>query len=111
MTVRSQFPLNSRSCLCLMSDAFKLSCQVLVMGLLSAFTSISYVGMLLILLFYLYGILCVTIMRDNDPVRWGSLEVAFVTLFEMATLEDWTDVMYTAMLGCNVYGFGFRQTW
>jgi len=85
--------------------------QVLVFGLLSSVTSIFYVSMLLFLVFYLYAILCVTMLRANDPVHWENLETAFMTLFRMATLEDWTDVMYTAMLGCDVYKTPFRQEW
>jgi voltage-gated sodium channel len=85
--------------------------QVLVVGLLSSLTSIFYVSMLLFLVFYLYAILGVTMLRANDPVHWENLETAFMTLFRMATLEDWTDVMYTTMLGCDVYKTPFRQEW
>eukprot|EP00873_Tetraselmis_striata_P012326 jgi/Tetstr1/432590/TSEL_021960.t1 len=83
--------------------------QVLVVGLLSSLTSIFYVSTLLFLVFYLYAILSVTMLRENDPVHWPNLETAFMTLFRMATLEDWTDVMYTAMLGCDVYKLPFRR--
>ena len=29
-----------------------------------------------------------------------------VTLFRCATMEDWTDVMYISMYGCNKYYYG-----
>jgi hypothetical protein len=29
-----------------------------------------------------------------------------VTLFRCATMEDWTDVMYVSMYGCNMYHYG-----
>jgi hypothetical protein len=35
-------------------------------------------------------------------VHFGSLHTTFVTLFRCATFEDWTDVMYIAMYGCQV---------
>ena len=28
-----------------------------------------------------------------------------LSLFRVVTLEDWTDIMYTQILGCDVYGF------
>uniref|UniRef100_A0A061S3A6 Ion transport protein n=1 Tax=Tetraselmis sp. GSL018 TaxID=582737 RepID=A0A061S3A6_9CHLO len=85
--------------------------QIIVMGLLSSLSSIFYVALLLMLVFYLYGIMCVSFFRDNDPVHFGSLETTFLTLFRMATFEDWTDVMYTQLYSCKVYGYGFREEW
>lgn len=85
--------------------------QVLVMGLLGSLSSIFYVALLLMLVFYLYGIICVSFFRDNDPVHFGTLETAFLTLFRMATFEDWTDVMYTELYGCDVYPYHFRTHW
>jgi len=82
--------------------------QVLVMGLLGSLSSIFYVALLLMLVFYLYGIMCVSFFRDNDPVHFGQLETAFLTLFRMSTFEDWTDVLYTQLYGCDVYPYHFR---
>ncbi|MEA2079438.1 MAG: ion transporter [Pseudomonadota bacterium] len=36
-------------------------------------------------------------MPLNDPEHWGTLGLSLLTLFRVVTLEDWTDVMYTAM--------------
>ena len=41
----------------------------------------------------------------NDPIHMGTLHIASLTLFRCATLEDWTDVMYIAMEGCENYGY------
>uniref|UniRef100_A0A7S1CLA3 Ion transport domain-containing protein n=1 Tax=Bicosoecida sp. CB-2014 TaxID=1486930 RepID=A0A7S1CLA3_9STRA len=80
--------------------------RILVMGLLKSMSSIAYIGLLLGLLFYLYAVLGVILFSANDPVTMGTLHIAFLTLFRCATLEDWTDVMYTAMYGCEDYGYG-----
>jgi len=58
-----------------------------------------YIGMLLMLLFYLFAVLGVSVFGLNDPIHFGSLHMAFITLFRCATLEDWTDVMYINMYG------------
>ena len=57
--------------------------------------------MLLVLVLYLFGVFAVFIFGDNDPERFGNLGIAIITLFRAATLEDWTDVMYTVMYGCE----------
>ena len=35
----------------------------------------------------------------------GSLQIALLSLFRAATCEDWTDIMYINMLGCENYGY------
>jgi len=35
----------------------------------------------------------------NDPLNMGSLHMTLLTLFRCATLEDWSDIMYTATTG------------
>lgn len=79
--------------------------RILVMGLLKSLSSIAYIGLLLGLLFYLYAVLGVSVFGENDPVHMGTLHISFLTLFRCATLEDWTDVMYIAMEGCENYGY------
>ena len=79
--------------------------QILVMGLINSMSSIAYIGILLGMLFYLFAVMAVSFFGENDPVYLGDLHNAFVTLFRCATLEDWTDVMYTAMYGCDKYGY------
>lgn len=72
------------------------------MGLLLSMSSIAYIGMLLMLLFYLFAVLGVSVFGFNDPVHFGTLHMAFITLFRCSTLEDWTDVMYISMFGESV---------
>lgn len=77
--------------------------QILVNALLHSLPSIGYVAALLGMLFYVYSVMGVFLFRDNDPVHFGSLGRAMLSLFRVVTLEDWTDVMYIQMLGSDVY--------
>ena len=43
--------------------------------------------------------------RENDPIHFESLHLSLLSLFRVATLEDWTDIMYTAVYGCQNYGY------
>ena len=85
--------------------------QMIVMGLVGGLKSISYIVLLLCLVFYLYAIVGVMMFRDNDPFHWYSLPVAMMTLFRIATLEDWTDVMYFNIFGCDEYSSGGGLTY
>jgi len=83
--------------------------QMIVMGLVGGFKSISYILGLLILVFYLYAILGMFLYKENDPLHFGHVPIAMITLFRMSTLEDWTDVMYINYYGCYEGG-NFSET-
>lgn len=80
--------------------------QIIVGALLKSIPSMGYVGLLLFILFYIYGILGVSLFAQNDPFRFANLWVAGLTLFGCATGEGWVDVMYTQMYGCAAYPSG-----
>ncbi len=80
--------------------------QILVGALLKSIPSMFYVSLLLTLLFYLYATTAVFFFSGNDPIHFGSLPLSMLSLFRAVTLEDWTDLMYIQMYGCDAYGYG-----
>ncbi|MDL5047535.1 ion transporter [Oscillatoria amoena NRMC-F 0135] len=79
--------------------------QLLVGALLHSIPSLGYVGILLALHFYVYAVMGVFLFRDNDPVHFGNLGDALLTLFGVVTLEDWRDVLYMQYYGSAVYPY------
>lgn len=79
--------------------------QILVAALLKSIPSMVYVSVLLGLLFYVYAVAAVFLFGENDPVHFKDLQIAMLSLFRVVTLEDWTDVMYINMFGCDNYGY------
>lgn len=73
--------------------------QLLVGTLLKSVPSMGYVGFLLLLLFYVYAVMGTFLFGANDPAHFGSLQASFLTLFQTVTLEGWTEIMKTQMLG------------
>ncbi len=67
--------------------------QILVGALLKSIPSMSYVALLLSLLFYVYAVVGVSLFGKNDPEHFGSLGAAALTLFQVVTLEGWADIM------------------
>ena len=41
--------------------------------------------------------LAVFLFENIDPFLWGNITISMLTLFRVATFEDWTDVMYATM--------------
>lgn len=80
--------------------------QILVSALLKSIPSMGYVALLLGILFYLYAVAAVFLFGANDPVHFKDLPLAMLSLFRVVTGEDWTDLMYIQMYGCDAYGYG-----
>ncbi|MBC7778916.1 MAG: ion transporter [Proteobacteria bacterium] len=71
--------------------------RLVVATLVNALPGMGHVLMLVALLFYIYGVAGFHLFHEHDPERWGTLGVALLTLFQIATLEGWAEVMQTAM--------------
>mmetsp|Transcript_398 Transcript_398/g.745 ORF Transcript_398/g.745 Transcript_398/m.745 type:complete len:1004 (+) Transcript_398:139-3150(+) len=76
---------------------------VIVNALLMGMSSIGYIGMILFLCFYAFAILGMLLFRDNDPFHFGNLHISMFTLFRCSTLDDWTEIMYVNLYGCDRY--------
>lgn len=77
--------------------------QVLVGALVKSIPSMSYVGLLLGIHFYIYAVLGVFLFGPRDPAHFGSLGSALLTLFQVVTLEGWVDFMRVQMPGTAEY--------
>jgi voltage-gated sodium channel len=71
--------------------------RLVVATLVHALPGMGHVLMLVALLFYIYAVAGFHLFSDADPERWGTLGAALLTLFQVATLEGWAEVMYAAM--------------
>jgi voltage-gated sodium channel len=75
--------------------------QVIVTGLVKGLKSVKYIMLLMCLVFYLYAVLGVSTFRKNDPFHFGGVGMAMLTLFRIATLDNWTMVWYLTNYGCD----------
>ncbi len=85
--------------------------RLLVDTLLKSIPSIGYVAVLLSVIFYIYATMGVFLFGDNDPAHFGTLQYSLLSLFRIVTLDDWTNIMYINMYGCDheVWGYGPEQ--
>ncbi|OGV40023.1 MAG: hypothetical protein A2X48_20910 [Lentisphaerae bacterium GWF2_49_21] len=67
--------------------------RMLVQGMVKSLSSIFYVAILLIVHFYLFSVLGVSFFHNSDPGHFADLQTAFMSLFQVLTLENWPDVM------------------
>jgi voltage-gated sodium channel len=71
--------------------------RILINSLLKAMPQLSYVMLLMFIIFYIYGAVGSFFFNEINPVLWGDIATSMLTLFRIMTFEDWTDVMYETM--------------
>ncbi|MCK7551100.1 MULTISPECIES: ion transporter [Marinobacter] len=71
--------------------------RFLINSLLKAIPRMGYIVLLMFIIFYIYAAMGSMFFARVDEVLWGDVSIAMLTLFRVATFEDWTDVMYATM--------------
>ena len=71
--------------------------RLIVAALVRSIPSVGHVMMLMSIIVYIYAVMGYHLFHENDPDNWRNLGIAVLTLFNVITLEGWTEVMYTAM--------------
>lgn len=69
----------------------------LLNSLVIALPQLGYVALMMFIIFYIYAAIGATFFAEINPVLWGDITHALLTLFRIMTFEDWTDVMYETM--------------
>jgi voltage-gated sodium channel len=78
--------------------------RMLLNALMKSIPRMGYVVLLMFIIFYIYAAFGSYLFDTINPILWGDISVALLTLFRVATFEDWTDVMYETM---EVYPFSW----
>ena len=71
--------------------------RVLLNAFLSAIPRMGYVSLMMFIIFYIYAAMGSIFFGHINPVLWENISISLLTLFRVATFEDWTDVMYETM--------------
>ena len=71
--------------------------RLLINALLKAIPRMGYIALLMFVIFYIYAAIGSLTFHDINEELWGDVSISMLTLFRVATFEDWTDVMYETM--------------
>ena len=71
--------------------------RLLINALLKAIPRMGYIALLMFVIFYIYAAIGSMYFHTINEVLWGDVSISMLTLFRVATFEDWTDVMYETM--------------
>ena len=71
--------------------------RLIVGALVRSIPSVANIMMLMSIIVYIYAIVGYHLFSEADPTHWRTLGRSVLTLFEIITLEGWTEVMRAAM--------------
>jgi len=71
--------------------------RILLGAFLTAIPRMGYVSLLMFIIFYIYAAMGSIFFTNINPELWNNISIAMLTLFRIATFEDWTDIMYETM--------------
>jgi voltage-gated sodium channel len=71
--------------------------RLLINTLIKSLPRMGYIVLLMFIIFYIYAAIGSVMFSHINPTLWGNISIAMLTLFRVATFEDWTDVMYETM--------------
>ncbi|WP_122033244.1 ion transporter [Aliivibrio sp. EL58] len=78
--------------------------RVLFSSLTKSIPQLSYVGVMMFIIFYVFAAFGSHYFSQINEELWGNIGISMLTLFRVMTFEDWTDVMYEVM---EVYSIGW----
>ncbi len=71
--------------------------RVMLNAFLKSLPRMGYVSLLMFIIFYIYAAMGSIFFSQVNPQLWDNIAISMLTLFRVATFEDWTDVMYETM--------------
>jgi voltage-gated sodium channel len=71
--------------------------RILMNAFVTAIPRMGYVSLLMFIIFYIYAAMGSMFFSGINQELWGNITISMLTLFRIATFEDWTDVMYETM--------------
>jgi len=71
--------------------------RILLNAFLQAIPRMGYVSLLMFVIFYIYAAIGSMFFHHINDDLWSNITISMLTLFRVATFEDWTDVMYETM--------------
>jgi hypothetical protein len=79
--------------------------NIVLRGLGDGISSSPAIATILFLVFYIYSVTGITLFKKNDPHHFSSLHIAMLTMFQVSTMDNWNDIMYINVYGCNEFGY------
>lgn len=81
------------------------SMRLISTAMLRCLPSMTSICVLLLIFYYVYGVMCVSLFGEKFPQWFGDLGASFYTLFQIMTLEGWSDGIVRPVMAVYPYAW------
>jgi voltage-gated sodium channel len=74
-------------------------------SLLKAIPGIGWIGLLLLIVFYVFGVMGTELFGDNFPRQFGHVGASMYSLFQIMTLESWSEAIARPVMEVYPYAW------
>ena len=71
--------------------------RIILTTMFRSIPDMAHILILLCIIVYLYALSGHNFLREHDPEHWGTLGKSILSLFQVVTLDGWSDIMQTAL--------------
>jgi voltage-gated sodium channel len=83
------------------------SLRRVVTGFITALPGMGSIILLMGLVFYVFGVMATKLYGDTFPEQFGELHLSIYTLFQVMTLEGWSDGVVRPIMAVHPYAWAF----
>ena len=69
--------------------------HIILSTLFRSIPSLAHIAVLLSIIVYVYALVGYWSFGEHDPAHWGDLGVSALSLFQIVTLDGWSEIMHT----------------
>ena len=71
--------------------------RLIITTMFRAIPEMAHILILLCIVIYLYAVYGHSLLKEHDPEHWGTLGNAILSLFQVLTMDGWSEIMQTAL--------------
>lgn len=79
--------------------------KVIISALIKSAVPLCYVFILIGIFLLYFSLAAIMLFKDANPQRFGDLQISLISLLQVMTTDNWTDMMRVCMIGCANYGY------
>jgi voltage-gated sodium channel len=85
--------------------------QVIISAIANCALSVLIIGFVMLIYIIIYSSIGIAIFKRNDPFHFHSYYSAMLTTFQSMTYDNFSNILYVNLYGCDAYAYGGLLNW
>jgi voltage-gated sodium channel len=94
----------------LLWSTFNRSLSVAIDSFTTSYIAVCYVMCIIVITYLFYAVAGVLLFKKVNPFYFSSISKSLLTLLQIMTMDNWSDIMRKSIFGCHLYGYNTGVT-